>query len=357
MKVFQKLDGNFKVEFIYSPLFEMLCSLHVLTNPRHHLERLKWAEQMKENMDKRIYDEIIYFGQNFYSWLTVMDLQIYSEDFYDLNVIAAVDSINEVDEVDFIYSMLDETISTDDIKKFLGTGYTGELGITPEQMKLVSNPGGFRRRLISCLKEYYYLYFEKELRYIEPVLIRALKRHAAQYDTSGIYEYARTLHSRIEVTDEAFTFYKFKTFILPFNELKNITFIPSSFIDPHLLIGIHGKDTLNLHIRVHLGEAVFDVPLDLLNTMKALGDETRLRILRAIYRKGASTQSLSRELGLTEACISKHFKVLFEAGLLYKERKGNYIYYYLNNIMLDMIPMDIFQYLDGARAQSGLTSS
>jgi DNA-binding transcriptional ArsR family regulator len=82
--------------------------------------------------------------------------------------------------------------------------------------------------------------------------------------------------------------------------------------------------------------------------MRALGDETRLKILKIIHNRLSSTQSLSRELGLTEACISKHLKILHDAEILYKERQGNYMYYRLNTMILDRIPMDIYQYLDGS---------
>lgn len=93
-----------------------------------------------------------------------------------------------------------------------------------------------------------------------------------------------------------------------------------------------------------------EVPLDLYKTMRALGDETRLRILRSISIKDSSTQSLAYELNLTEACISKHLKILHDAGILYKQRKGNYIYYVLNRTVLDRIPLSIYQYLDGGKA-------
>jgi DNA-binding transcriptional ArsR family regulator len=104
---------------------------------------------------------------------------------------------------------------------------------------------------------------------------------------------------------------------------------------------------LQLTFRAHLQEAMPEIPQDLYKTMRALGDETRLKILKAIHRNQSSTQSLAVELKLTEACISKHLKILCEADILYKHRKGNYIYYLMKNMQLDRIPLDIYQYLDG----------
>jgi DNA-binding transcriptional ArsR family regulator len=47
--------------------------------------------------------------------------------------------------------------------------------------------------------------------------------------------------------------------------------------------------------------------------MKALGDETRLKILRCIYKKINSTQAIARDLVMTEAGVSKHLKLMYEA--------------------------------------------
>lgn len=351
MRIFERLDGDWKIEFIYSPLFELLCSLHVLTNPEHHLERLNWARDMKETMDARLYDEILYIGHNFHEWCTIMDFHRVTDTFNDLNVMAAIDALSEISTEDFICTIIGDHVSIDDVKLALRRKDSGKLDISNEQAGIFRDAEGFKRRVISCLKEYYYLHFERELRYIEPAMIRALKRHAERYESSGISDYVKALHKRIEVSDDAFYFHKYTRFEMPFKGLKNIIFMPSSFSDPHLLIGIYGSDTLHLNIRVHLSETVEEVPMDLFNTLKALGDDTRLKILKEIYKTPSSTQSLSMGLGLTEAGISKHLKILHEAGVLYKERKGNYIYYCLDRMMLDRIPMDIYQFLDGGAAR------
>lgn len=350
MKVYEKIDGNWNIQFIYSPMFEMLCSLHVLSKPEHHLERLQWARDMESKMEKQLYKEIMYFGFNFAEWCSVMDFDSYSEEFYDLNMIHAIEVISRLDIVSFVYTMLHEKFSRENISYCLLNKSSCNLDVEPGQTEIFINPENLRSRLISCLKEYYYLYFEKELRFIEPLLVRVLKRQAEYYDLSGTREYVKNLHNRIEVADDAFYFHKYKLFTVPFNNIKTIVFMPSSFADPHLLIGIKNSSTLQLTIRAHLSCLAEEVPLDLYKTMKALGDETRLRILRSVSIKDSSTQSLAKELNLTEACISKHLKVLHDADILYKQRKGNYIYYILNRTVLDKIPMDIYEYLDGGKA-------
>lgn len=320
-----KQDGHLTVEFVYSPFFEMMCSLHVLSKPEHHLERLDWAAAMKAGMPHALYEELMYFGKNSDEWCGAMDLYDVSDSIVDMNVIAVLDAVAAMDSGEFF--------------KVLSNGEAAA--------SVPSDGEDLRRRFNACLKAYYFQFFESELRYIEPLLIRILKKQVAICDEIGVREYIKTIHNRIEVTEDKLIFYKYKTFSFDFEKIRKITIKISSFISPHLLVGINDPAHIQMTFRAHLQEAAPEVPVDLYKTMKALGDDTRLRILRTIRRKQSSTQSLAAELKLTEACISKHLKILFEADLLYKHRKGNYIYYFMKTMQLERIPLDIYQYLDG----------
>ncbi len=318
-------DEHLTLEFAYSPFFEMLCSLHVLFKPEHHLEHLDWAQDMKARMPEALYEELAYFGKYSDEWCGAMDLCDISDEIVDLNVIAVLDAVSAMDTEKFF--------------NVLSNG-NGSAAAPLDWERL-------RRRFDACLKAYYFLFFENELKYIEPLLIRILKKQAAACDEAGIREYVGTIHNRIEVTEDKLVFHKYRTFAFDFEKIRKITVKISSFIDPHLLVGMNDASHIQLTIRAHLQEAAPEVPLDLYKAMRALGDETRLKMLRIIHRKQSSTQSLAEELKLTEACISKHLKILHEADLLYKQRKGNYMYYLLKTMQLERIPMDIFQYLDG----------
>ena len=92
-----KQDGNLTVEFLYSPYFEMLCSLHVLAKPEHHLERLEWAADMKGGMPHGLYEELMYFGENSREWCSAMDLYEVSDSVVDLNVVEVLDAIVPMD--------------------------------------------------------------------------------------------------------------------------------------------------------------------------------------------------------------------------------------------------------------------
>jgi ArsR family transcriptional regulator len=61
--------------------------------------------------------------------------------------------------------------------------------------------------------------------------------------------------------------------------------------------------------------------------LKAIADDTRLKIVRMLLQHSYCVGALARRLELTEAAISQHLKVLREAGLIVGERRGYFMHY------------------------------
>lgn len=65
---------------------------------------------------------------------------------------------------------------------------------------------------------------------------------------------------------------------------------------------------------------------------RVLGEPARLRLLNLIASQPAGEAcvcELTQPLELSQPTVSHHLKVMYEAGLLEKERRGNWIYYRL----------------------------
>ena len=54
--------------------------------------------------------------------------------------------------------------------------------------------------------------------------------------------------------------------------------------------------------------------MELATALKALSDENRLLILRLLGRRDYCVRALARQLGISQAAVSQHLKVLREAG-------------------------------------------
>lgn len=76
-----------------------------------------------------------------------------------------------------------------------------------------------------------------------------------------------------------------------------------------------------------------NIVMEMSEVFKALGDPTRLRIIRMLVSKMESDLSVSDmadKLGITQPAASQHIKVLKNVGILESNRNGYYVYYYVN---------------------------
>ena len=75
-----------------------------------------------------------------------------------------------------------------------------------------------------------------------------------------------------------------------------------------------------------------------LQTVGALNDETRVKLLRFIDQHGpVCVCELEDSFGMIQSRISRHLKILKDAGFLRVERKGRWAYYSIRS------PLDSFR--------------
>jgi len=75
-----------------------------------------------------------------------------------------------------------------------------------------------------------------------------------------------------------------------------------------------------------------------LKTVSAVNDETRVKILRFIDVHGAvCVCTIEEAFGMIQSRISRHLKILKEAGFLKVERRGRWAYYSIRH------PLDRFR--------------
>ena len=67
---------------------------------------------------------------------------------------------------------------------------------------------------------------------------------------------------------------------------------------------------------------------DLAGTLKAIADPARLRILSVLSACGeVCVCDLTDPLGLSQPTVSHHMRVLHDAGMVDRERRGKWVYY------------------------------
>ena len=81
--------------------------------------------------------------------------------------------------------------------------------------------------------------------------------------------------------------------------------------------------------------------MERVKVLKSIADGTRMKILTLLLQHSYCVRALANELGLTEATISQHLKVLREAGLLVGEKRGYFMHYDVERSVLHELAEEI----------------
>lgn len=309
-------EGHIEGEFVFSPFSEMLGSLHVLCEASHHLNRLEWAERVKERIEPELLERIITLGKKTNDWCIIMDF----------------DQVAIYEEID----ILDKLIK---IEKLSILKWNRIFKVYNKKITLQE-----KEEIIHLLKEYYFVYFQEEIKLLQPFILYRLKKELAICREEGLSQYVEKLHERIEVQEDTIICHKYKDYRIERSAIDKIQITATTFMNPHLLLGVFDRK-ISLTKMITVERKKEKAPEDLVKILKALGDDMRLQILKELKYKAQSTQELSQKLKITEAGISKHLKLLYEAEIVTKERKGNFIYYGLKGNKINEVPYRIFEYM------------
>ena len=72
-----------------------------------------------------------------------------------------------------------------------------------------------------------------------------------------------------------------------------------------------------------------------IKVFKAIGDETRFKILLLLKNRNICAKGIANRLNISQAAVSQHIKILREAELVIGHKKGYFIMYKLNKDILD----------------------
>jgi|SRR5277367_5726712 len=91
---------------------------------------------------------------------------------------------------------------------------------------------------------------------------------------------------------------------------------------------------------------------------RAMGEPLRLRILQRLQDGELSVSTLTGEIESTQPNVSKHLKVLQEAGLVKRRQQGNSAYYSIaDEMVFELCEMICTRLRDRLEAQVGLLTA
>ncbi len=70
---------------------------------------------------------------------------------------------------------------------------------------------------------------------------------------------------------------------------------------------------------------------DFIRVMKALSESNRVKIVKMLQRKSMCVCELQEALGIAQSSVSKHLRILEDAGIVDHRRDGLWVNYHLTN--------------------------
>jgi DNA-binding transcriptional ArsR family regulator len=223
---------------------------------------------------------------------------------------------------------------------------------------LLEEPAALLERFLRLLEGYWEEAFAAEWGRIEPDLAASVSEAGRQISEHGLYALLRGLWPEVRSDPEVGRFWlerphDHEVAIGPDDRL---VLAPSTYVWPHVRVNCDAPWPLGLVFPASsiMREARPRIPpAQLVGVLRALADDTRLRVLRLIAERPRSTQELAPLVGVTEAALSKQLRVLAEAGLLERRREGYYVLYRLVPEQLDAVAPSLGAFLGATAHRQG----
>jgi DNA-binding transcriptional ArsR family regulator len=229
---------------------------------------------------------------------------------------------------------------------------------------LVDDPREFARQFAELVEAYWRTAFAEEWRRVEPLLHESVDEDRRLIAKSGVWPLLGRLPARCRIAPEEaeLQFVCDAESALELRPNSALVLSPSTFIWPHAAANADPRwpNWITYPAVCAVRGAVPDrPPPELVDVQRALGDETRLRVLKAIAASPRTTQELAPIVGLTITGLSKSLLRLADAGLVEGRREGKFVVYSLTRDFVVAASPAVHSFLfgEGALPELGPGSS
>ena len=349
-----------RIAFSYSPSMEAVLSLHVLVEPKHHPVQHEWVRAMrrlppglKREIDAFAFAYRAYFPEFFFP-PPAGELLGFDD---ELRRLRGIDP--GLVRLEFAVPLSAGVISRDEaglerqeVRDRLRERAAAEGGEELFRL-LMEDPAALMQRFLALLEGYWEEAFSREWERIEPQLAASVTEAGRQIGQQGVYGLLRGLwpEVRCEAGNGRFWLERPHEHQVDIGPQDALVLAPSAYVWPHVRVNCDSPWPLGLVFPVSsiAAEARPRIPpAQLVAVLRALGEDTRLRALRLIAERPRSTQELAPLVGVTEAALSKHLRVLADAGLLERRREGYYVLYRLVPGQVDAVAPSLAAFLDAS---------
>ena len=342
-----------RIQFVASPVNEMFRSLHVLLNPKHHGQNLRWVLNVEERMTSELYNDLEYFKILFElgtpSFL-IPNLTSFSTNFNSewAQLLENLKHMNPTDIANKIHKLSQDRSNTFIPKLAKGIEWSDFKPSNSSELvnDIVERPQHVYHRFKKFIDNYYKFIFKDTLR--EKNIIQQLINEIEK-ETGYLQKGFSNLIKHLQ-TDRIFWNKNEINIVKPFEQTIDIgnngviLLVPSTFTWPHLFVSKYKNNVIINYGFESYKQNTLKIK-DLQKIFYALGDPIRLQLLLTLKEQPQTTQSLSCSLGIGNSSISRDLQILKEVNLIYAERKGKYVFYQPTSLVTNLIPK-FFEYLE-----------
>ncbi len=336
-------DTSEGVSLVASPLLEAVLSLHVVVNPKHHPLQQPWARRAGR-LNAGLRGEIEAFGFAYQSHIPefCMPTERESARSFKGELAALASTPDDLAALEFSRCLVGDASPRD--PRLLRRAATMDAIWTAAQgmprasrelaLLVLEEPQALMERFRVLLASYWEEAFEDEWARLQPVLVDGIHGAARVIAGSGLMAFLEGLRPDVRVNRQAgaFSLERSHDHEVRLAGDDILLMVPSVYVWPDVRVSCDAPWHYGL---VYPAPAVVDKarsgipPQELLKVIRALGDDTRLRVLRIVAEGPRSTQELASLAHVSEATMSKHLRILAEAGVLSSAREGYYVLYAL----------------------------
>jgi DNA-binding transcriptional ArsR family regulator len=356
-----RLDGRpDSVGFSLSPLTEAVASLHVLLFPKVHAVQHPWIRAMRR-VTPELRREIRAFSF------------LYEDAFPDCFIPPRIDArIGFGAHLDRVRALTPEAAAYELARPVFHYAEPSAGG--PEQLDdeatrsriltwsrgsaggeeaerlallILDDPATALARLVAMLERYWEEAFAAEWSRLESDLHQAVTEGMRAVASDGPLQFLST-HGELRREDDTVIRRSPHEHTVDVTPERRLMLTPSAYIWPHVRVNCDAPWPI-----VVVYPAPFVVreaarrstPPGLVATLRAVGDETRLRILKLVAERPRTTEELAPLVSLSEPALSRQLRILVEAGLVTARREGYYVLYRFERGVLDELPAELQAFL------------
>lgn len=337
------------IRFQTSAVYELIISLHTLLFPRR---RTAWANQVRSELPAGFMEELAIVYEPFYNGVEFIELPVDYPNQHDIP--GFIDYVRNMDATRFVFYILGRRLPLSQIEAI---GFNTEALLEAIQVQfehyctekpippwstIIEDVQGFQQRLANLWEDYWQRVFHHIIADLQP------------YWETGLNENERILtHQGSDTLFEHLLGRKLKMpKPLPSNQpITEIVFVPLYLI-PHRAFFFYGYGNITIlfdseHTMAR-AQQVEEGKEFALNVVRALGDATRIRILRLIaHHEGKINGKLIAEkMQLSASAVSRHLSQLRDSGVIIEEPLDHRnITYRLQREAITSLPDKLLDYL------------